>query len=112
MRRVSGKLDYCVRDVDDDAQLPDAALEIILSNSRPRLDLFARCRDVHAICAGILAHQRLVDFVRVDLGGRLAGVSGEGTVRLSRGGTGHMAASANRRDTAYFNTNIAWCDIR
>ena len=83
----------------------------VLSSSRPRLDLFARCCDVHAICAGVLAHQRLVDFVRVDLGGRLTGVSGEGTVRLSRGSTGHMAACANRRDTVYFNTNIAWCDI-
>src|SRR6476659_4855035 len=99
MRRVSGKLDYRVRDVDDDAQLPHATLEVFLSSSRPRLNLFARCRDVHTICAGILAHEHLVDFVSVDLDDRLAGVSGEGNVRLSRGSTGHMAAFANRRDT-------------
>ena len=111
MWRVPGKLDYRLRDVDDDAQLPHATLEVILSSSRPRLNLFARCRDVHAICAGILAHQRLVDFVRVDLDGRLTGVFREGTVRLSRGGTGHIAACANRRDTVYFNTNITECDI-
>ena len=106
MWHIPGELDYRVRDVDDDAQLPHATMEVSFSSSRPRLDLFARCCDVHAICAGILAHQRLVDFVRVDLGDRLAGVSGEGTVRLSRGSTGHMAAFANRRDTVYFNTNV------
>ena len=111
MWHIPGKLDYRVRDVDDDAQLSHATLEVVLSSSGPRLNLFARCRDVHAICAGILAHQRLVDFVRVDLGGRLAGVSGEGTVCLSRGSAVHLAASANRRDIVYFNTNIAWGNI-
>ena len=111
MRRVSRKLDYRVRDVDDDAQLPHATLEVSFSSSRSRFDLFARCCDVYAVCVGILAHQRLVDSVRVDLGDRLTRVSGEGAIRLSCRRTGHMAACANRRDTVYFNTNIAWSDI-
>ena len=58
-----------------------------------------------------LRTERLVDPLGRDLGRRPIWISGEGAIRLSCRSSVDMAVCVHRRDTIYFNTNIAWCDI-